>query len=128
MVKRISLSKLMSEGSGKILSLYHGTTQALGSSGFRIKGNAGYGVYLAGDKRHSLKYGDMLYRVKVNPNNTLTFNDNEVWKKGFFNMSKEWYDKYISEGYDSIAWIVGGKIKEFIVLDLNIIKDFDYIN
>lgn len=126
MVKK-TLMELMDENLGKVLSLYHGTTKLLGSSGFRIKGNAGYGVYLAGDKKHSLKYGDILYKVKVRPKNTLTFNDNEVWRKGFFNMSKEWYDKYINDGYDSISWVVGGKIKEFIVLDLSIIVDIDYV-
>jgi len=121
------ISEALSE-SKKCLNLYHSTTNPLGTDGFRMKGNAGYGAYFAKTVRDSRTFGDITYKVKICPENTLVFNDNEVKGKGFFNMNKETYDKYISKGYDSLAWYKGGVLKEFIVLKKSIIIDYEYIN
>jgi hypothetical protein len=108
----------------KCMTLYHSTTQPI-SGQFRIKGNAGYGVYFAKSIKDSKTFGDITYKVKICPQNTLIFNDNEVKGKGFFNMSKEFYDKYISEGYDSLLWYRNGRFQEFIALKPEIIIDYE---
>lgn len=111
----------------KTLNLYHSTTQII-LGDFKIKGNCGYGAYFARTKKDSLTFGDITYKVKIKPLNTLIFNDNEVKEKGFFNMSESIFNSYISLGYDSIAWLKNNKLKEFIVLDKNIITDKTIIN
>jgi len=101
--------------------LYHSTTTPINE--FRIKGNCGYGVYFASAKKYSQTFGDITYRVKLTPNNTLIFNDNEVRGKGFFNMSELQFNDYIKAGYDSLAWYRKGKLAEFIALTTDIIID-----
>lgn len=108
---------------GKKLNLYHSTANML-IGDFRIRNISGfYGVYFASSKRDSKVFGDRTYKVSIKPKNTLIIQDNEVKKYNFFNISKESYEKYIEDGFDSIAWYQKGKIKEFVVLDTKIIGD-----
>ncbi len=108
------------------MTLYHSTTHPIIGK-FRIKGNCGYGVYFARTIRDSRTFGDITYKVNVLPKKTLIFNDNEVSGKGFFNMSRDIYDRYISDGYDSVAWYRKGRLQEFIVLRTDIISDYEII-
>lgn len=110
----------------KEMTLYHSTTHPIIGK-FRIKGNAGYGVYFAGTIRKSRTFGDITYKVKVSPKRTLIFNDNEVSGKGFFNMSRDIYLSYISDGYDSVVWYRKGRLQEFIALNTDIIIDYNII-
>lgn len=114
----------MSIEKGKCITLYHSTTQVI-SGQFRIKGNCGYGAYFAKSIKDSRTFGDRTYKVKICPKNTLIFHDNEVKGKGFFNMSKELYDKYTSDGYDSLLWYRNGRFQEFIALKAEIIVSYD---
>lgn len=118
--------EFLNEKKQKCLNLFHSTTQPI-SGGFNVRGNAGYGIYLAKSKRISKVFGNIVYKVKVCPLNTLVFHDNEVKKKGFFNMSKKHYDDYISQGYDSLIWYRNGKFMEMVVLDPDIIEDYSII-
>ena len=108
----------------RIMKLYHSTTNILPSMGFKVKGNCGYGVYLAKSKKYSSSFGDILYSVIVKPKNTLRFDDNDVRGKGFFNMKENDYNSYIQQGYDSLVWYRKGKLTEFILLDTKIITDW----
>lgn len=118
--------KVIKEEKIKCMTFYHSTTVPI-SGQFRIKGNAGYGAYFSKSIKYSKTFGDITYKVKICPQNTLTFHDNEVKGKGFFNMTKEFYDKYISEGYDSLLWYRDGKIQEFVALKPEIIVDYEVI-
>lgn len=107
----------------KKITLYHSTTSPI-IGNFRVSNRYGfYGIYFAKSKSKSKTFGDITYKVSVNPKNTLVINDNEVKKYNFFNISKESYDKYISDGYDSIAWYKNGVLQEFVVLDNKIISN-----
>ena len=110
----------------KIMVLYHSTSRVLIGS-FKIKGSCGYGSYFAKSKKDSKTFGDMTYKVKITPLNPLVINDNEIKNYNFFNISKESYDTYIKNGYDSIAWYKNGLLKEFIVLNTTIIKSRELI-
>lgn len=112
------------ENKNKCLTLYHSTTSPIVGK-FRMRGRNGWGAYFAKHKKDSKVFGDLTYKVKVCPNNTLVFHDNEVKGKGFFNMSKDVYDDYVSSGYDSLLWYRKGRFQELVVLDPNIIKDYD---
>ena len=91
-----------------------------------MRGNSGFGCYFARTISDSQTFGDITYKVRLLPKHTLIFNDNEVKGKGFFNMSKEMFDKY-SKHYDSIRWNQKGKLKEFLVLNTDIIKSYELI-
>ena len=106
------------------MKLYHSTTSILPSCGFKVKGNCGYGIYLAKSRKYSRHFGDITYSVNVQPKNTLRFDDNEVRGKGFFNMTEVHFNNYLNNGYDSLVWYRNGKIAEFIVLDTGIIKEW----
>lgn len=109
------------------LRLYHSTTTPIGNT-FRVQGkNNSWGIFFAKTKKYSQTFGDITYKVLIEPKNTLILNDKEVMKTPFFNMNKEQYDNYINQGYDSIAWYRQGELTEFIVLDPNIIKDKDIV-
>ena len=108
----------------KCMTLYHSTTQPIIGE-FRVKGNAGYGVHFAKSIKDSKTFGDITYKVKIRPQHTLIFHDNEVKGKGFFYMSKEFYSKYISYGYDSLLWYRNGRFQEFIALNPEIIIDYE---
>lgn len=108
------------------MNLYHSTTSPI-SKNFRIKGNCGYGAYFAKTIKDSKTFGDITYKVKIEAKKTFVIHDNDVKKYKFFNIDKEWYDKYISLGFDSIAWYKKGVLKEFIALDETIIKKFEVI-
>lgn len=90
-----------------------------------MRGNNGWGVYFSKKKRYSQTFGDLTYKVKVCPKNTLRFDDNEVKGKGFFNMTKEKYDYYREQGYDSLVWYRNGTFKELVVLTNDIIKNIE---
>lgn len=106
----------------KTLSLYHSShTPLIGQ--IRIRGNCGYGAYFARTKAYSKVFGDITYKVRLRPKNTLTFEDSGVKGAGFFNMDKLRYNSYVKAGYDSLAWYRGGKLMEFIALDASIIID-----
>lgn len=111
--------------SDKAMKLYHWSTNVVTEP--RIKGNCGYGFYMAKNKKYSRLFGDILHRVIVKPENTLTFNDREVKQHAFFNIDKEHYDDYISAGYDSLAWYRNGELCEFIALKPEIIRDIEVI-
>lgn len=108
------------------MTLYHSTTRPI-SGQFDIKGNSGYGAYFSKSLKYTKSVGDISYKVKICPQNSLIFHDNEVRGKGFFNMSKEYYDKYISDGYDSLIWYRNGKLLEFIALKPEIIINYEMI-
>lgn len=108
------------------MKLYHSTTTPIIGE-FKIKGNCGYGCYFAKKIKYSKTFGDITYSVNINPKNTLVINDNDVKQYKIFNINKEWFDKYISLGYDSIAWCRNGILTEFIVLNSIIIKSFELI-
>ena len=107
------------------MKLYHWSTNIVTEP--RIKGNCGYGFYLAKNKNYSRIFGDMLHKVTVSPKKTCIYNDSEVKGHAFFNIDKEHYDEYISQGYDSLAWYRNGKLTEFVVLKPEIIKDIEFI-
>ena len=103
------------------MNLIHcNTTPIFGTP--KIKGNCGYGFYLAKSIKVAKTFGDIVTRYKVTPKNTLCFYDNEIKGKGFFNMDKITFDNYISLGYDSLAWYKNGKLQEFIALNTNILE------
>lgn len=108
------------------LKLYHSTTKPI-SGEFKIKGTYGYGAYFAGTAKDSQTFGNITYEVKICPENTFVLKDSEVRGTQFYNMPKQVFEKYINDGYDSVAWYRGGKIKEFIVLVPNIVKDYEVI-
>ena len=107
------------------MKLYHWSTRIITEP--RIKGNCGYGFYLAKNKKYSRAAGDMLHVVTVSPKSTCTFNDGEVKGHAFFNIDKEHYEEYIQQGYDSIAWYKNGKLAEFVVLKPEIIKNIEFV-
>ena len=109
----------------KKMTLYHWSTHVVTEP--RIKGICGYGFYLAKNKKYSRACGDMLHKVVVCPQNTLVFNDAEVKKNAFFNIDKQHYDNYISQGYDSLAWYKNGVLCEFIALVPEIIKNIEFL-
>lgn len=106
--------------------MYHSTTSPIVGQ-FRMKGKSGYGAYFAKSSKDTEIFGDIKYKVKICPQNTLIFHDNEVRGKGFFNMTKEFYDKYISEGYDSLLWYRKGRFQELVVLRPEIIVDHEIV-
>lgn len=119
----IKLTDILNE----VLSLYHSTTSPI-SGEWRVRGkNDSWGIFLTKNKKYSQTFGDLTYRVKIDPKNTLILKDNEVRKNPFFNMNKDQYDNYIKQGYDSIAWYRKDILTEFIVLDPSIIKDYNLI-
>ena len=110
-----------------VVRLYHSTTSPI-SGDFRVKGkNNSHGIFFAAKKAYSKVFGDITYKVKIEPKNTLVLNDNEVAKTPFFNIKENELKDYLDKGYDSIAWNKGGKLQEFIVLDNSIIKDRDIV-
>jgi len=110
----------------KKIKLFHSTTTPIFGD-FKMRGGAGYGAYFAKDKKVSMTFGDIIYKVTLNPKNTLVFNDNEVKGTGFFNMTKEKYEEYLSKGYDSLQWNRKGKLQEFIALKPEIILDKEFV-
>jgi hypothetical protein len=104
------------------ITLYHSTTNPIAGK-WKMKGNNGYGIYLAKSLKYSKTFGDITYKVIVIPKRTLIFNDNEVRGKGFFNMTEIKYKEFI-KNYDSLAWYRKGILQEFVVLDDKIIKDY----
>ena len=110
-----------------VVRLYHSTTSPI-SGDFRVKGkNNSHGIFFAAKKAYSKVFGDITYKVKIEPKNTLVLNDNEVARTPFFNIKENELKDYLDKGYDSIAWNKGGKLQEFIVLDNSIIKDRDIV-
>ena len=107
----------------KTFTLYHSTTVPLSGS-IKIKGKNGFGFYLSPNKKYSQTFGDITYKVTVQPNNLLIFYDNEVKGKGFFNMTKQQFDNYINKNIDSLAWVRKNKLTEFVVLKSEIVKNF----
>ena len=115
---------------GKLYKFYHSTNNPIFEN-FNVKHKSFYGVYLSPILSYSKKYGQLTYDVKVKPYNTLVvdgkeFSDKTLSKINIFNITKEMYDKLIEKGYDSIAWFRGGKLLEFIVLDIDIIKSKEH--
>lgn len=100
--------------------LYHSTTRPLIGEP-KIKGRCGYGFYLAGSKKDSKTFGDLTYKINVQPKRRLDIVDNEVKGYNFFNMSEESFKEYSSK-YDCMVWSQNGRIKEVIVLDSSIIR------
>ena len=107
------------------MKLYHWSTNVVTEP--RIKGNCGYGFYMAKNRKYSRLFGDVLHKVTVMPKNTFVLNDKEVRKYPFFNIDKEHYEDYIKKGYDSLAWYRNGELCEFIALKPEIIKDIEVI-
>ena len=106
--------------------LYHGTTNPLYGK-IRIAGRNGWGAYFAKDKKDTQIFGDLLHKVKIVSKNSRIFIDNEVGRYPFFNISKDHYDEYIKQGYDSLIWYRRGKLKEFVVLDPSIVKNYEMV-
>jgi hypothetical protein len=109
---------------------YHSTNSPLVGN-FKIKGKDFYGIYLSPSLKYSKNYGYITYKVTINPKKTLVINDTKptdenVKKLNFFNITKPMYDDLISRGYDSISWSRKGKLLEFIILDISIIKNVKY--
>jgi len=103
------------------MKLYHSTSKHIRNQ-FKIIGNCGYGVYFARTKRDSMTFGDLTYKVDIKPINTLVINDNDIKNYNFFNITLDSYKNYIKK-YDSLQWNKNGKLKEFVVLDISIIKN-----
>jgi hypothetical protein len=115
---------------GKVYKFYHSTINPI-IGNWSIKSKNFYGIYFSPILSYSRKYGQLTYDVKVKPNKTLIvegkeFNDKSLSKINIFNITKPMYDEMIEKGYDSIAWFRGGKLLEFIVLDVNIIKSREH--
>jgi hypothetical protein len=109
----------------KKYKLFHSTTNPI-SGEFRVKGkNNSNGIYFARTPKDSKTFGDITYKANIEPKNTLILNDNEVRKYKFFNIDEASLKEYLDKGYDSIAWYQNGKLKEFVVLDNSIIKNYD---
>lgn len=121
----IPRNKMFESKSGKVMKLYHWSTNVVTEP--RIKGNCGYGFYMAKNKKYSRLFGNILHKVTVKPENTLNFYDKDVKKNAFFNIDKQNYEKYISGGYDSLAWYRNGELCEFIALKPEIIKDIEVV-
>ena len=121
----IHKSSIFEAKTDKAMKLYHWSTNVVTEP--RIKGNCGYGFYMAKNKKYSRLFGDILHRVIVKPENTLVFNDKEVKQNAFFNIDKQHYDDYINAGYDSLAWYRNGELCEFIALKPEIIRDIEVI-
>ena len=111
--------------SPKTMKLYHWSTNVVTEP--RIKGNCGYGFYMAKNKKYSRLFGNVLHKVTVKPENTFELFDKDVKKHAFFNIDKQHYDDYISKGYDSLAWYRNGELCEFVALKQEIIKDIEVI-
>jgi len=117
--------KINADKSKRKLKLYHSSTNII-SGDFRMSGkNNSWGVFFSPKTKYSQGFGDMTYNVTVEPKNTLVLQDKEAMQNPFFNITKEQYDKYVKDGYDSIAWYRGGELTEFIALTNDIIKNKD---
>ena len=107
----------------KSYTLYHSTIKPI-SGKINIKGTNGYGFYLTSRLKYSKTFGDFTYKFKVIPVKSLVLYDNDVKKHSFFNISKEHFDNYINEGYDSLIWYRKNILTEFVVLNVDIIKNY----
>lgn len=117
--------KINADKSKRKLKLYHSSTNII-SGDFKMSGkNNSWGVFFSPKIKYSQGFGDMTYDVTVEPKNTLVLQDKEAMQNPFFNITKEQYDKYVKDGYDSIAWYRGGELTEFIALTNDIIKNKD---
>lgn len=118
-------NQLYENKSSKVMKLYHWSTNVVTEP--RIKGNCGYGFYMAKNKKYSRLFGNVLHKVTVKPENTFELFDKDVRKYAFFNIDKQHYDDYINKGYDSLAWYRNGELCEFVALKQEIIKDIEVI-
>ena len=115
---------------GKTYKFYHSTNNPI-LDNWNIRSKYFYGIYLSPILSYSKKYGQLTYDIKVKPTKTLVvegkeFSDKSLNKINLFNITKSMYDEIIEKGYDSIAWFRAGKLLEFIVLDIDIIKSKEH--